>query len=1187
MKLLITLITLFTVIFPHNQQQNNQVNVNVNEATLNFPQSIQFTAEFENEQFIDQLKLVYGVNQKNCGEVQALAFPPFETGRKVNTTWEWDMSQSGSLPPGATIWWYWQLTDASGETFSTEKKEITWLDSTHNWLLLEASNIKIHYYLDDYYYSQELLNGVNNATSQLSSSIGLSSDQPMDLYVYSSNSDMQDALLNESSWIGGMAFPEHNIAVIGIAPDDMEWGKSAIAHEITHVLIGEKTFSCLGEMPNWLSEGIAGYGQGGLTSDEASIFQYQVSNNNLISFRVLSGTFTEDEYQVGLSYIQSYYMVEYLVNNYGNEKLNEIILAISEGSNIQDALQQTYGFSLDEFEKQWRLSLNLPETNPEYLASYNQTATIIATLLPLEGIAPVTLTPTPIPATKTPAPSLTATPKPLIPQVGTPIPMFRIIIYAIIAIWLLVILVLTGIYIFLNHRNNNILSILLVLVFLSIPFMTVQGSPIAQTDGTVTPTEIASTAEASLTPTRTPTPTCTPTPTSVPMLPTATSYIPQSFGSNVFFDPISGMFMVMPNQITYSTTEIGSSILATFSIDQDAVAGNLIVSKYDANTSIGDQTEEILNNEVTGMTDIQIVDNREIQLNGGVTGWHIVIDAYVQEYNATARMSITSIVHNQSVYALIFYSEQYTFSFYQGAIDSLINSIEFRQPLINGQPRNEVLILSGYDSNKSYDYDPATAYGAGDYLVFSGLVTYDKQGKLIPDLAESWDISLDGKTYTFHLRENAIFHNGRSMTARDVIYSWERAADQETGSTTVMDYLGDITGVDFVNSGTTYSISGVKALDDYTLQVKLNKPSKSFLYKLTFPAAFVVDKENVESGDDWYLTPNGTGPYRLIRWDRNKQKIYEIFDQFYGEKPQIKTIMVDLTSNYSFTKYELGQVDISGVDYYNIERLSDPQEALHDELRSISSLCVEYMSLDTHKPPFDDLKVRQAFALAIDTEKLNEIALYGAAIPAAGMFPPSLPGYNPNLSGWGFDPEKARILITESKYGSVENLPQITYSTSGYGSRLSVVESAVIQMWEQNLGIKIKVDQIEPGINPSEGMIDWDEQILDDGWCADYQDPENFANVLFHSNSDYNLLDYTNSDLDKLLDQAKAEWDTQTRIDLYQQVEKMIVDDVPAIFLYHSIDYVVVKPYVSGYNPSPIVSFPVFRYLSLDQDKMK
>lgn len=496
-------------------------------------------------------------------------------------------------------------------------------------------------------------------------------------------------------------------------------------------------------------------------------------------------------------------------------------------------------------------------------------------------------------------------------------------------------------------------------------------------------------------------------------------------------------------------------------------------------------------------------------------------------------------------------------------------------------PLNQALVLAGAESNNPREYDPATTHTAGDKRVFSGLVAFDPQLNLIPDLAERWELSPDGTVYTFYLRKNARFHDGRPVTAQDVIYSWERAADPKLESDTVLTYLGDIVGVREKRQGQAKSISGLKALDDYTLQVTIDAPKPYFLLKLTYPTAFVVDEKNVESGRDWYRRPNGTGPYKIIEWRRFQRIVYQANPDFYLGKPSIPYIVVNLYSGVGFRLYESGEVDITEVPLYAVDRFLDPTEPLHRELSSAVSLCTGYIVFDVTRPPFDDVNVRKAFTMAVDHQKFVDVVMRGHAVPARGLYPPALPGYNLNLKPLPYDPATARELLAQSKYGGPQGLPPIVFTDAGYGSYISMDAAALAEMWQRNLGVKITVENIEPNFYYDQIYSGNHGQMYSTGWCADYPDPENFADVLFHSGSPQNNGGYSNPQLDALLEQARIERDVNKRIALYQQAEQMIVDDAPVLFTVHWMDYVLVKPYVKGYVLTPI-DISLERYLWLD-----
>lgn len=496
-----------------------------------------------------------------------------------------------------------------------------------------------------------------------------------------------------------------------------------------------------------------------------------------------------------------------------------------------------------------------------------------------------------------------------------------------------------------------------------------------------------------------------------------------------------------------------------------------------------------------------------------------------------------------------------------------------------GIPLNQTLVYSGGESTNLRDYDPATTYSSGNKLIFSGLVSLDPHLNLTSDLAETWDVSDDGTVYTFHLRENAKFHDGRAVTAGDVVYSWERAASPELKSDTVLTYLGDIVGVREKYNGQAQSIRGLKIIDEKTLQVTIDAPKPYFLLKLTYATAFVVDKANVEMGEEWVRQPNGTGPYKLMEWKSFEYIAYEANQNFYLGAPSIPYVLVKLYAGDGVRLYETGEVDLTGVGLYSAERMLNPEEPLNMQLLAGVNLCTGYVVFDTTQPPFDDVNVRKAFSMAFDRQRYIEVLLRGLALPAKGLYPPGLPGFDYNLRGLPYDPEGARELLQQSKYGG--NMPEIVYTSSGIGSYVSGSVSAMVEMWEQELGVKIKIENIEFNYYYEQIYSGNHGQIFGGGWCADYADPENFADVLFHSQSAQNHSGYSNPELDTLLEAARIEQDVTKRIAMYQQAEQIIVDDAPVLFTTHSLSFELVKPYVKGFVFTPI-SIPIERYMWLD-----
>ncbi|MGQ9493212.1 MAG: peptide ABC transporter substrate-binding protein [Anaerolineae bacterium] len=464
--------------------------------------------------------------------------------------------------------------------------------------------------------------------------------------------------------------------------------------------------------------------------------------------------------------------------------------------------------------------------------------------------------------------------------------------------------------------------------------------------------------------------------------------------------------------------------------------------------------------------------------------------------------------------------------------------------------------------------DPALVEDAtsAEYVVeiFGGLVTLNEKLEVVPDLAERWAISSDGKTYTFFLQEGARFHDGRPVTAADFKYSLERACDPHTGSIVAEVYLGDIVGAKEKLTGQADEIRGVEVLDERTLRITIDAPKAYFLAKLTYSTAFVLDQKNVEQ-PDWLKRPNGTGPFKLQEY--SKQRIVLQRNEYYHRgKPKLAQVVFVLAGGSPMSMYENGELDITGVGPADIERVRDPTNPLHAELTIIPQLDIQYLGFDVRQPPFDDVKIRQAFNLALDRQKICDVVWKGMRMPAQGIVPPGMPGYKRENSLLSYDPQRARQLIAESQYGNAASLLPITLSISGREGQLPSYMKAIVAMYYENLGIEIAVEQ-------SENILAGEPQFFSLGWIADYPDPEDFLDILFHSQSGLNRMHYANPQVDRLLEEARIETDTERRMQLYRQVEEIIVTEAPWVPLWHSVDYVLTKPYVKGAVYAPAI-FP-------------
>ena len=371
----------------------------VNDAVLlNFPESATFQATITADSDIQSIVLEYGNEQQTCGEVIAKAFPQFTPGKSVNAEWTWEMRQSGSLPPGATLWWRWRVTDADGNETVSERKTATWLDDVHDWQTLNNGDfLRLHWYEGDQTFAIDLAKAAHSGLQFNETYSGLKAEAPIDIWIYANANDLKDAVLYEPSWIGGRAFPNQDIVILGISKYDLDWGRDAIVHELTHVLVGHLTFSCLGDVPTWLNEGLAIYSEGELDDSSQRMLEDAIQNDTLLSVRSLSAGFSEVPDKARLSYNQSQSITKFLIETYGRQKMSSLLVGLKDGLSIDAALTQTYGFNVDGLEDAWRQSIDASPP-PSSQPTAQPTPTFVPTIIPI-SVLPVAaqITPTAIP----------------------------------------------------------------------------------------------------------------------------------------------------------------------------------------------------------------------------------------------------------------------------------------------------------------------------------------------------------------------------------------------------------------------------------------------------------------------------------------------------------------------------------------------------------------------------------------------------------------------------------------------------------------------------------------------------------------------------------------------------------------------------------------------------------------------
>ena len=471
--------------------------------------------------------------------------------------------------------------------------------------------------------------------------------------------------------------------------------------------------------------------------------------------------------------------------------------------------------------------------------------------------------------------------------------------------------------------------------------------------------------------------------------------------------------------------------------------------------------------------------------------------------------------------------------------------------------------------------------------VFSGLVTLDTDLKLVPDIAESWTIE-DGTVYTFKLRANAKFHNGKPVTAQDFKWSLERAAAPDTASPVADTYLNDILGAEKYFDGEADEIVGLKVIDDHTLEITTDAPKAYFLAKLTYPTANVLDREVVEAGGrSWWIdNPIGTGPFKLSEYRIGERIVLERNEDYYRDLAGVETIVMNLAGGQAMAMYENDEIEITGVGLYDLERVLDPNEPLNKELVvAPPGFSVSYIGFNASMAPFDDVKFRQALNHAVDKQLIATGVLSELVEPAYSILPPGFPGYTENIVGLQFDPDLARKLLSESKYPDAESRPRIVVTVPGTGGTIGLDLEVVLEMWKQELGVEVEIQQVEWATYLEDLDAKKFQAYAGLGWEADYPDPQDFLDILFHSESSINHGDFKNAEIDAILEEARVESDINKRIALYHQAEQMIVDQAPWVPMWFTGDrYALVKDYVEGYVMTPMI-VPKLRQIRLTDEE--
>ncbi|MCZ6563750.1 MAG: peptide ABC transporter substrate-binding protein [Deltaproteobacteria bacterium] len=466
----------------------------------------------------------------------------------------------------------------------------------------------------------------------------------------------------------------------------------------------------------------------------------------------------------------------------------------------------------------------------------------------------------------------------------------------------------------------------------------------------------------------------------------------------------------------------------------------------------------------------------------------------------------------------------------------------------------------------SLDWSLATDQVSFNVIVnlMVGLTEFDRNLRPAPMVAKSWEIHDNGRKIIFRLRDDVLWSDGKSVRAQDFEYSWKRLLNPSTASEYAY-ILYDILNAEPYNQGkiTDSDLVGVRALDDWTLEVRLKHTAPYFLAITTFEVTYPQRRDIVEKNGARWTDPSTivtNGPFLLESWSHEDEIRLKANPGFFLGKPAIDRIeMVIVNENTTaLAMYEQGQLDF--IDNRSIPIFEKHRLIRQPGFRIVPQLRGYYYGFVTDRKPFDDVRVRKAFAMAIDRRIFPKI-LHGGEQPINSWIPPGMIGHNPEI-GLPFNPSEARRLLTEAGYPNGKGFPEITLGYNTDETHKMVAE-AIQSMWKQNLDVLVRLDNQEWKVYLNKLNND-PPHLFRLGWGADYPDPDNFMK-LFTSTSGNNNTRWKNERYDELVERAARELDEQERVRLYNEAQRILCEtDLPIISLFVTAETTVLNPRFTG-----------------------
>ena len=448
--------------------------------------------------------------------------------------------------------------------------------------------------------------------------------------------------------------------------------------------------------------------------------------------------------------------------------------------------------------------------------------------------------------------------------------------------------------------------------------------------------------------------------------------------------------------------------------------------------------------------------------------------------------------------------------------------------------------------------------------VFDGLVEFDAHLNILPALAQSWSASRNGLDWTFNLRQGVLFHNGREATAEDVVYSLSRLLDPVVGSPRSW-FLDKVKGASEFRSGAIQHLEGIKALDRYTVQIALSEPFAPFISILGLPHTSVIPREEVERLQAGFASaPVGTGAFRFVRWEQGREIVLEGNERYFRGRPALDRVRFVIfpgnVQNEMLQAFQRGDLEESPIPPRSRRQLLDA-----GQYRVVRKplLSIRLLGFNIEQPPFDQRQVRQAFNYAIDKVRMNQEIQDDRYGVAQGILPPGMPGYNPEVHGYSYQPHQAEELLAQAGHQDGKGLAPVTLATSVKSEEVRQ-ESRFVQQYLAAVGVQVDLQEFDDWPTFRKALERGELQLFRYAWYADYPDPDNFLYPLFHSQSPGNFFHYRNPTVDDLLDEARRETNDLRRVTLYREAEQVIMNDAPGLMLLHHIYEGLFQPYVEG-----------------------